>query len=88
MYGHYTRSILRVKGHSIAMDSLLIGIRADDVGRNRIVLREGNYRVRSTVFEQTLREKKMWNHVMGMSVPPPTPRVLAPRITALRLTRS
>ena len=64
------------------MDSLSIGIRADDVGRSRIILREGTYRVWSTVLEQTLREKKLWNHVMGMSVPPPTPRVRAPKIDA------
>ena len=24
----------------------------------------------STVLEQTLREKKMWNHIMGTVVPP------------------
>ena len=60
-----------------------IGIRADDVGRSRIILREGNYRVWSTVLEQTLREKKLWNHVMGTSVPPLAPRVRAPDIAAV-----
>ena len=65
MYGHYKRFIFTVKVFSIAMDSLTIGIRADDVGRSRIILREGNYRVWSTILEQTLREKKLWNHVMG-----------------------
>ena len=59
------------------MDSLSIGIKADDVGRGRIILREGNYRVWSTVLEQTLTEKKLWHHVMGTSVPLPTPRVRA-----------
>ena len=83
MYGHYSRLILRVRGYSIAMDSLSIGIRADDVVRNRIILREGNYRVWSTVLEQTLREKKLWNHVMGTSVPPPFPRVRAPGMAAV-----
>ena len=39
------------------MDQLSIGIRADDVARGRFILREGNYRVWSTVLEQTLREK-------------------------------
>ena len=62
------------------MDSLTIGMRADDVGRSRIILREGNYRVWSTVLEQTLREKKLWNHVMGTSVPPLAPRTRAPGI--------
>ena len=65
------------------MDSFSIGIRADDVGRNRIILREGNFRVWSTVLEQTLREEKQWNHVMGTSLPPPAPRVRAPRIGAV-----
>ena len=59
------------------MDSLSIGIRADDV------LREGNYRVWSTVLEQTLRENKLWHHVMSTSVPPLAPRVRAPRIAAV-----
>ena len=39
--------MLSVKVFSIIMDSLSIGIRADDVGRGRIILREGNYRVYS-----------------------------------------
>ena len=65
------------------MDSLTIGIRADDVGRSRIILREGNYRVWSTVLEQTMREKKLWNHVMGTSVPPRAPRTRAPGIAAV-----
>ena len=65
------------------MDSLSIGIRADDVGRSRIILREGNYRVWSTVLEQTLREKKLWNHVMGTSIAPPNSRVRALGIAAV-----
>ena len=83
MYGHFKRFILRVKVFSITMDSPSIGIRADDVGRSRIILREGNYRVWPTILEQTLREKKLWNHVMGTSVPPLTPRVRAPGIAAV-----
>ena len=81
MYGHYTRYILRVKGYFIAMDSLSIGMRADDVGR--IILKEGNYRVSSIVLEQSLREKKLWNHVMGTFIPPPAPRVRALGIAAV-----
>ena len=65
------------------MDSLTISIRADDVGRSRIILKEGNYRIWFIVLEETLREKKMWNHVMGTSVPPPAPRVCAPGIAAV-----
>ena len=67
------------------MDPLSIGIKADDVGRSRIILREGNYCVWSTVLEQTLREKKLWNHVMGTSVPPPAPRIRAPGIVAVAI---
>ena len=80
VYGHYSRLILRVRGYSIAMDSLSIGIKADDVGRNRIILREGNYKVWSTVLEQMVREKNLWNHVMSTYVPP-----LALRARALRI---
>ena len=65
------------------MDSLSIGIRADDVRRSRIILREANYRVWSTVLEQTLREKKLWNHVMGTWVPLRAPRIRAPGIAAV-----
>ena len=68
---------------SIAMDSLTIGIIADDVGWSRIILREGNYRVWSTVLEKTLREKKLWNHVMGTYVPPPGPFVRVRGIAAV-----
>ena len=55
------------------------GIRAsgDDHGyRPRIILKETNYRVWSTVIEQTLREKKLYKHVMGTAVRPRAPRIL------------
>ena len=65
------------------MDSPSIGIRANDVGRSRIILREGNYRVWSTVLEQTLRNFFLWNYVMDTSVPSPSPRVRAPGIAAV-----
>ena len=58
------------------MDSSF-GIRADDLGRRGIVLKEGNYRVWSTVIEQQFRENKLWNHILGTAVPPPAPRVRA-----------
>ena len=64
MYGHFKRFKFRVKVFSIAMDSLTIGIRAKELGRRGIVLREGNYRVWSIVLEQTLWEKKLWVHVL------------------------
>ena len=35
------------------------------------------------ILEQTLREKKLWNHVMSTSVPPSAPRVRAPGIAAV-----
>ena len=61
-----------------------IGIRAeaDDSGysRSRIILRENNYRVWSTVLEQTFKEKKLWLHVMGTAVVPPAPRTVSPAI--------
>ena len=60
------------------------GIRAaaDDSGysRSRIILRENNYRVWSTVLEQTFKEKKLWLHVMGTAVVPPAPRTVSPAI--------
>ena len=82
VYGHYTRFILRVKGYSIAMDSLSIVIRAEELGRRGIVLREGNYSVWSIVLGHTLRENKLWVHVLGTAVPPPPVRVRAPGIAA------
>ena len=82
MYGHFKRFIFRVKVFSIAMDSLTIGIRAEELGRRGIVLRAGNCRVWSIILEQTLREKKLWVHVLGTAVPPPPVRVRAPGIAA------
>ena len=63
------------------MDSSF-GIRADDLGRRGIVLKEGNYRVWSMVIEQQFRESKLWNHILGTTVPPPAPRVRAPGVAA------
>ena len=65
------------------MDVHTFGIKAkNDLGR-RIVLRENNYRVWSTVLEQSLREKKLWVHVMGTAVPPSPARVIAPGVAAV-----
>ena len=64
------------------MDSLIIGIRAEELGRKGIVLSEGNHRVWSIVLEQTLRVKKLWVHVLGTAVPPPLVRVRALGIAA------
>ena len=68
------------------MDSSF-GIRAigDNSGfsRSRIIFKENNYRVWSTVLEQNLREKKLWGHVMGTAVRPPPPRAMAPAVRAI-----
>ena len=49
-------------------DGISIGIRANgDEGyqKARLILKDGNYRYRSTVIEQVLRRKKVWGHVQG-----------------------
>ena len=67
------------------------GIRAegDDSGfsRSRIILKENIYRVWSTVLEQSLRDKKLWGHVMGTAVRPPRPRAMAPAVRAIAATQ-
>ena len=65
-----------------AMDSSF-GIKADDLGRRGIVLKEGNHRVWSTIIEQQFRESKLWDHILRTAVPPPVPRVRAPGVAAL-----
>ena len=68
------------------MDTPSNGIRAsDDSGfsRPRIVSRDGNYRVWSTVMEQALRERKLWGHITGTAVPPPLPRPVSMAIAAV-----
>ena len=66
------------------------GIRAmgDDSGhgRPRIILKETNYRVWSTVMEQSLKERKLWGHIMGTAVRPPLPRVVSPAVAARAAT--
>ena len=64
------------------MDSSF-GIRADDLGRRGIVLKEGNYKVWSMVIEQRFRESKLWNHILGIAVPPPAHRVRAPGVAVV-----
>ena len=63
------------------------GIRAegDDSGfsGSRIILKENNYRVWFTVLEQSLRDKKLWGHVMGTAVRPPRPRTMEPAVRAI-----
>ena len=59
------------------------GIRAEDLGRRGIVLKEGNYRVWNTVIEQQFRESKLWGHILGTTVPPLAPRVRAPGVAAV-----
>lgn len=64
------------------MDAPLIGIKAKDLCR-RLILKEGNYRVWSTMTEQILREEKLWNHVVGIAIHPPPPRVVSPAVAAV-----
>ena len=59
-----------------------IGITAEDLGRS-YKLKEGNYRVWSTVTEEHFRGLKLWNHILGIAVPPPAPRVRTPGVAAL-----
>ena len=62
-----------------------IGIRAtDDSGfvKTRIILSEKNYRVWSTLVEQALREKKLWQHITGTAVRPPAARALTIAVAA------
>ena len=40
----------------------------------------------STVVEQILREKKLWGHVMGTTIPPPSLRVVALVVSAFAAT--
>ena len=44
----------------------------------RIMLKETNYKVWSTVVEQTLHEKKPWQLVVGTAFKPPAARVVMP----------
>ena len=84
MYGRFIRFVSEI-GAIPAMNPSF-GIRADDLGRRGIVLKEGNYRVWSTVIEQQFRENNVWNHILGTAVPPPAPRVRAPGVAAVAAT--
>ena len=65
---------------------LTYGIRAtgDDSGtsRPRIILKETNYRVWATVMEQSLKERKLWGHIMGTAIRPPLPRTVIVAVPA------
>ena len=65
---------------------LTYGIRAtgDDSGtsRPRIFLKETNYRVWATVMEQSLKERKLWGHIMGTAIRPPLPRTVIVAVAA------
>lgn len=60
------------------MESLLTnGIRADEAGRGRIImLTETNYRVWSTMTEQMLKEKRLWDHITRTAIFPAPVRAL------------
>ena len=61
------------------MDSLSIDIRASD----RVLLKDGNYRVWVTLLEQQFKYQKLWAHVQGTAVRPPSPRVVTPGVAAI-----
>ena len=54
------------------MDYSSNGIRAgEDLGRTKIILKDGNYRVWSVVTEDSLRQFKLWGYVMATAIRPP-----------------
>ena len=65
---------------------LTFGIRAtgDDSGssRPRMILKEKNYRVWANVMEQSLKERKLWGHIMGTAIRPPLPRTVIVAVAA------
>lgn len=61
-----------------------IGIRADEFVRSRIVvLTEENYRVWSTVLEESFKEKRLWGHVTRTEIIPDPPRVIRAAVAAV-----
>ena len=50
------------------------GIRAE----NRVILKDGNYRVWVTLLEQQFKSQKLWAHITNTAVRPPAPRVVTP----------
>ena len=53
------------------------GIRAsDELGRGKIILKDGNYRVWSVVTEEMLKQLKVWRHVDGTAIRPPEARAV------------
>ena len=53
------------------------GIRAE----NRVILKDGNYRVWVTLLEQQFKSQKLWAHITNTAVRPPAPRVVTPGVT-------
>ena len=59
-----------------------IGIRADGAGRERVImLTETNYRVWASMTEQSLKEKRLWGHVVRTVLLPPPARVVSAAVT-------
>ena len=52
------------------------GIRADDGYRPRMILKDDNVNVWSTVIESVFREKKVWAHVQGTVLHPGPPLIV------------
>ena len=61
------------------MDPLTLSIRAGD----RVLLKDGNYRVWVALLEQQLKCQKLWPHVEGTAFSPPAPRVVSPGVAAV-----
>ena len=86
LYGRYIDVVIHLQ---MDTSSVTNGIRAsDDSGfvKTRIILNEKNYRVWSTLVEQALREKKLWQHIIGTAVRPAVARVLTNAIAARAAT--
>ena len=56
-----------------------IGIRVE----NRVILKDGNYRVWVALLEQQFKSQMLWAHVTNTAVRPPAPRVVTPGVAAV-----
>ena len=50
---------------------------------NRVILKDGNYRVWVTLLEQHFKSQKLWSHITNTAVRPPAPRVVTPGVAAV-----
>ena len=56
-----------------------IGMRAE----NRVILKDGNYRVWVALLEQHFKSQKLWAHITNTVVRPLAPRVVTPGVVAV-----